>query len=144
MPDYTKQDYERDLQIVADAPCNSTHYVKRVNRVLYYKLHRSILYSWNKINRDWSYISYMGRASNSLQDIRDKIAMYEANQKLIAQIHTDKIMTQIRHNQKEHDKQVKIDAVVHFCAWLVDNGEPIAEEELQVIGSKYINQIKGK
>ncbi len=44
----------------------------------------------------------------------------------------------------EHDKQVKIDSVVHFCAWLVDNGEPIAEEELQVIGSKYINQLKDK
>lgn len=42
----------------------------------------------------------------------------------------------------QHDKQVKIDTIVHFCAWLVDNGEPIAEEQLQVIGSKYINQIK--
>ena len=85
MATYTKQDYERDLKIIADAPCNSTHFVKRVNRVLYYKLHRSILYSWDKINSDWVYISYMGRASNSLQDIHDKIAMYKATQELISE-----------------------------------------------------------
>lgn len=39
-------------------------------------------------------------------------------------------------------KQVKIDSVVDFCAWLVDNGEPIPEEELLVIGTEYLNQLK--
>ncbi len=42
----------------------------------------------------------------------------------------------------QHDKEVIEKAVVDFCCYLMDNGEPIAEDHLMVFGSDFLEQLQ--
>lgn len=89
---YTKQDYERDKEIVANAPDGSDEFFIHNGDVNYIDNHENGHqfklwcendgWVFSELVDGWQYI----RGKRSLQDIRDKIALYEANQKLIAAI----------------------------------------------------------
>jgi hypothetical protein len=82
---YTKQDYERDLQIVGGAPYGSSHFDN-----CYYTYKENITpnfiiyewYEWKDKKSSFIKTNIAGLSNiRSLQDIRNCIAMYEANQK---------------------------------------------------------------
>ena len=92
MTNYTKQDYERDLQIVAKVPA------LHLDRYEFYNESSGHLYTLTDesnvvkvfvlsenvdFRTDRKYIDYEN--SQRLDCLRDKIAMYEANQKLVAE-----------------------------------------------------------
>ena len=118
MTNYTKQDYERDLKIVADAPSvdgfehDAFLYCEGIPNG-YVIINDSTLYTyqcdrWCK-DRKWSYPSLQDCWDiHSLQDIRDKIALYEANQKLIAAINES---IKDRYEQYDHAHHV----YCNFC-----------------------------
>lgn len=37
-----------------------------------------------------------------------------------------------------------VENISHFCAWLIDNGEPIPEEQLQVLGENFLRYVHKK
>ena len=42
----------------------------------------------------------------------------------------------------QHDKEITEKAVVKFSCYLIDNGEPIPEEQLMVFGSDFLEQLQ--
>ena len=93
---YTKQDYERDLKIVADAPERWTHvgmelnlydelapiYVRHVKRDTWLQFHRK---SNNYGVMKKSGVNFLNNI-RSRNDIQNQMALYKANQKLAAVI----------------------------------------------------------
>lgn len=84
MTNYTKQDYERDLQIVENKAYGSTHHSKKDKDYFV----NGVTYGWQvwcDVNNKW-HQELVPYDIESLDCLRDKIAMYEANQKLISVI----------------------------------------------------------
>ena len=43
-----------------------------------------------------------------------------------------------------HNLEQREESVANFCCWLIDNGEPIPEEQIQKYGSDYIMWVRNQ
>ena len=74
-----------------------------------------------------------------LGDKDKRIAELEkANSKLKEPIDLGERITFTKQSLEAHNLEQREESVANFCCWLIDNGEPIPEEQIQKYGSDYI------